>query len=157
MAVLIGARAAAGVVPFKPDRLGGSAIAFGSYAVAANPTANDNYALCKVPAGVAIIGGKFWSGDLDTNVSPTVDIDVGYLADGPNTGDLDAFGNFGVLNGTAVTNYLPEAGILLPLNGVLVTGPFITTREIIVAATFIANAATFQAGTISVALEYVTV
>jgi hypothetical protein len=39
--------------------------------VAANPTANDIYRMCKLPAGATVVGGRIWSGDLDTNATET--------------------------------------------------------------------------------------
>jgi hypothetical protein len=123
--------------------------AYGTYDVAANPSANDIVELCKVPAGAVILGGFLRMEDLDSNATETLDVDVGTSA------DADAFGNFGVLNGDAVTNVLPEGGILLPLHGTLKDGPVACSVETTIQLTFIAAAATFAAGTITLVVHYV--
>jgi hypothetical protein len=124
-------------------------VAYGTYDMSANPTANDVLELCKVPAGAVILGGWLRVEDLDSNATETLDIDVGTSA------DPDAFGNFGVLNGDAVTNYLPEGGVLLPLHGTLANGPVSVTSETTIQLTWIAAAATFAAGTVTLVVHYV--
>lgn len=123
--------------------------AYGSYDMATNPTAADILKICKLPAGAVVLGGFVRAEDLDTNATATLDFDVGTAA------DPDAFGNFGVSNGTAVAGYLPEGGTLLPLHGTLKDGPVTITAETIVQVTWNAVAATFAAGTITVVVHYV--
>lgn len=149
MATLTATRAASG---FPASLYAGAGVlnaAYGSYDMASNPTANDIVELCKVPAGSVILGGWLRVEDLDSNATETIDIDVGTSA------DADAFGNFGVQTGDAVAGYLPEGGVLLPLHGTLKDGPVSVTSEITVQATWIAAAATFAAGTITVVVLYV--
>lgn len=149
MATLTATRAAS---TFPVSSFAGAGVvqaAYGHYDVAANPSANDIAQLCKVPAGAVVLGGWLRVEDLDSNATETLDIDVGW------TDDPDGFGNFGVLNGDAVTNYLPEGGILLPLHGTLGNGPVTFSAETTISATFIAAAATFAAGTISLVVLFV--
>lgn len=149
MATLTATRAAANFPVSSFSGAGVLQVAYGSYDMAANPTANDVLLLCKVPANATILGGWVRMEDLDSNATETLDFDVGTSA------DPDAFGNFGVQNGDAVTNYLPEGGILLPLHGTLKDGFVSTTAETTIQLTWIAVAATFAAGTVSVVVQYV--
>mgnify|MGYP006176373675 CR=1 FL=1 len=155
MATTTGTRAAADFPVFKPSGAGLVCAAYGYHDFAANPTAADILALCKVPAGAVVIDGLVRIEDIDTNATEELDIDVGYAANGAVAADPDAFGNFGVLNGDAVTNYLPEGGTLLPFNGVLGNGPLAFTAETTITATINVDAATFAAGTITVVAYYV--
>lgn len=149
MATLTASRAAAGVPAFKASGAGILCAAYGSYDLSSAPSASDVIELCRVPKGAVILGGYLRCEDIDSNATETLDIDVGTAA------DADAFGNFGVLNGDAVTNYLPEGGILLPLHGTLKDGPVSVSAETVIQATIVAAAATFAAGTITVVVEYV--
>ena len=126
MATLTAARAAAN---FPVGGFAGSGVvnvAYGSYTLAANPTAADIIKFCKLPAGATVIGGWLRGEDIDTGTE-ALDIDIGWAANGGTgvgaTADPDGFGNFGVITGDAVTELKPEVSILLPLNGTLKSGP----------------------------------
>lgn len=140
---------------FKAVGAGLVCAAYGSYDLTSNPTDADIIQFCKVPAGATVIGGWFRAEDVDTNATEELDIDIGYAANGAVNADADAFGNFGVLNGDAVTNYLPEGGILLPLHGTLAGGFVEFTKDTTITGTINVNAATFTAGTVSVVVLYV--
>lgn len=155
MATLTATRAASTFPVFQASGSGIMQVAYGSYDLASEPAAGDIAEMCKVPAGAVVLGGWLRVEDIDTHATPTNDIDVGYAANGDVAADPDAFGNFGVLTGAAVTNYLPEGGILLPLHGTLKDGPVTLTRETTIIATFTDDAATFAAGTITVVVMYV--
>lgn len=155
MATLTATRGASTFPVFQAIGAGIVCAAYGSYEFTVNPTIADVVELCRVPPGAVILGGFLRGEDLDTNGAPTFDIDIGYAANGAVAADPDAFGNFGVLNGTAVANYLPEGGYLIPLNGTLKDGPVALTRETTITATVVAAAATFAAGTITVVVNYV--
>lgn len=155
MATTTKERAAANFPAFKALGAGIMCAAYGSHDFAANPTAADIIELCKVPAGAVILGGTYRLEDIDTNATEEIDIDIGYAANGAVAADPDAFGNFGVQNGDAVTNYLPEGGTLLPLHGVLKDGFLTFTRDTVITATVNVDAATFAAGTLSVVVHYV--
>lgn len=149
MATTTGERAAATFPAYKGMGAGNLCAAYGTYDFAAEPAAADVFIACKVPAGAVIIGGWLRAEDIDTDASETLDIDVGTSA------DTDAFGNFGVLNGDAVTNYLPEGGIMLPLHGTLAAGPVTCTAETSIQVTFVDDPATFTAGAVTVVVLYV--
>lgn len=134
---------------YKALGAGTLCVAYGSYDFATNPSIGDVVELCKLPAGAVVLGGYLRGEDLDTNASATLDIDIGTSA------DTAAFGNFGVLNGTAVTNYLPEGGFIIPLHGTLKDGPVTLAGETTIRALVNAAAATFAAGTITLVVHYV--
>jgi hypothetical protein len=155
MATITGSRAAADFPVYQPTGNGNLAVAYGSYDMAANPTAADILQICRLPAGAVVLSGFVRMEDLDAHATETLDIDVGWAANGAEVADPDGFGNFGVRTGDAVTDYLPEGGTLLPFHGVLKDGPVSFTRETIVTVTWTAVAATFAAGTITVVVHYI--
>jgi len=155
MATLTGTRAASTFPAFQAVGAGICCAAYGSYDFAVNPTIADIVELCKLPAGAVVLGGFVRIEDIDTNANETLDIDIGYAANGAVAADPDAFGNFGVRTGDAVTDVLPEGGTLLNLHGTLKDGFVTLTKDTIVTATVVAAAATFAAGTISVVVWYV--
>jgi hypothetical protein len=126
MATLTAARAAAGFPVGGFAGAGVLNVAYGSYTLAANPTAADIIKFCKVPAGATVIGGWLRGEDIDTGTE-TLDIDIGWAANGGTgvgaTADPDGFGNFGVVTGDVVTELKPEVSVFLPLNGTLKSGP----------------------------------
>lgn len=156
MADLTTTRAAAAFPVYEGKGGGAVNAAWGTYAVAANPTAADLLNACKVPEGATVIGGYIQGDDLDTNATETLDIDAGWLANGDEVADPDGFGNFGVQTGD-VSVHMPVAGLFLPLAGVLASaGPKTFNAETTIALTFIAAAATFAAGQVTVVVFYTT-
>lgn len=135
MVTLTAARAAS-TAPVR--RFAGAGVvqaAWGSYTLAANPTAADVIQFCRIPAGATVIGGEFRGEDIDTGTE-ALDIDIGWPANGGTgvgaTADPDGFGNFGTLDGDAVNFIRPEASIYYPLNGTLKTGPVSFDAETII-------------------------
>jgi len=155
MATLTATRAASTFPVFKTLGAGVVCAAYGSYDFAANPTAADIVQLCKLPPGATVIDGFIRIEDIDTNATEELDIDLGWAGNGAEAADADGFGNFGTLNGDAVTNYLPEGGTVMPINGTLINGFVSFTKETTVQAVVNTDAATFAAGTISVVIYYV--
>lgn len=153
MATITGTRAASTFPVFQPMGTGLLSVAYGSYTLTANPTAADILKLCKLPAGAVVLAGWLRAQDIDTGTG-VLDIDVGWAANGAEAADPDGFGNFGALNGTAVTNYLPEGGILLPLHGTLAAGPVSFTKETTVQCVFNVAANAGGTGTITVTVLY---
>lgn len=140
-----------------PGFSGGSAenVSWGTIAVAANPVAADIYQMCKIPGGSTIIGGYVMGSDLDTGTE-TLDMNVGWAANGTEALDADGLGNLGLWSGDAATNIKPEAGIYFPFAGVLYTAaPPTFTNETIIQLTCVTTAATFTAGQITVVVKYV--
>jgi hypothetical protein len=155
MATLTATRGASTFPAYTGMGAGALCAAYGSYDVAANPTIADIIKICKLPRGAVVLGGFIRMEDLDSNATETIDVDVGILDNGTESTDADAFGNFGVRTGDAVTDYLPEGGVLLPLHGTLKDGPVTLHGDTDVTVTFVAAAATFAAGTITVVVHYV--
>ena len=149
MATATATRAEDGFPVYKALGAGQLCVAYGSYDAGTGLTTADVIKLCKLPRGAVVLGGFLRMEDLDSNATETLDIDVGTSA------DTDAFGNFGVQTGDAVTGYLPEGGVLLPLHGTLKDGPVSITAETIVQLTVVAAAATAAAGTITLVVHYV--
>lgn len=152
---LTATRAADTFPVYRPKGSGELAVAYGSYTVAANVEDGDIFEMCKIPAGAVIVGGWFSADDLDTGTE-SIDLDLGWAANGSEAADADGLGNFGVLTGDAVTGYKPTVGTLLPVQGTLVTGTgFPTfTAETTIQVEANAAAATFAAGDIRVAIFY---
>lgn len=130
--------------------------AYGVIEVGANPTTSDVYQMVRLPAGSTVIGGYLYSDDIDTNATATLDMDIGWAANGVESADPDGFGNMGVWSGDAVTGVKPEVGTWRPLGGVLLTtGPQAFTNETIITVTCVATAATFAAGKMWVKIDYI--
>lgn len=140
---------------YKGLGAGNLCVAFGVIEVTANPASTDIYEMCRLPAGAVVVGGWIRSDDLDTNATETLDLDVGWLANGAEAADPDGFGNLGVMGTDTVAGIKPETGYNYELGGRLITdGPVSFTRETVVAVTCVATAATFAAGTLSVGVYY---
>jgi hypothetical protein len=130
-------------------------IAHGTVEIATNPAPADIFQMCRIPKGAVIVGGRLYGDKLDSigSGSALLDLDVGLNIAG--TRDTDQLGNFGVLNGAAVTGYKPEAGHNLPLGGLLTSeGPQTMTAEAIVEVAVVASALAFATGTLSINVEY---
>ena len=130
---------------------------YGKYTLTANPSANDVIEFCRLPAGAVVVGGWFRGEDIDTGTE-TLDIDIGWAANGGSgtydAADSDGFGNFGVLDGDAVSQIKPEVSILYQLNGVLKSGPVTFTRETVIQGLVNAAANAGGTGVLWVRIEY---
>lgn len=162
MATLVATRGAASFPVFKGEGSGAVCVAYGTYDVTADPSPNDDYTMCRVPAGAVILGGNLYAADLDTNGSETLDLDVGWRANGGSgtydAVDLDGLGNFGVITGDAFAggNVSNVTGVNYPLAGLLVTGVLPSfTKETTIVVTAIDDAATLTAGALTVVVYYV--
>ena len=161
MTTLTSTAAAATAPVFKA---GGNVVqvARGSYSITVNPTAADIYEMCKLPAGAVVLGGRVIGADLDTNGTETLDMDLGWAANGGSgtydAVDADGLGNFGVWVGDAFAggNTFGIAGNGFDLAGILATGIFpYFTKETLIQLTCVATCATFTAGSASVVVYYV--
>lgn len=156
MTTFTAARAASTFPVYKPVGAGILACAYGTIEVAANPVANDVYEMCRIPKGAVVVGGQIYSDDLDTNATETLDLDVGWAANGAEAADPDGFGNLGVIGTDTVAGIKPEGGYNFAFGGKLVTdGPQAFTAETVITVNCVATAATFAAGTLSVVVYYV--
>lgn len=161
MTIFTAKRAVAGYPVAGVGDSGTKKIAYGSIDVAVNPVADDTYEFCRLPAGATITGGYLRGDRLDTNATETLDLDIGWAANGGSGTydgvDADGLGNLGVLTGDvfALGNVANVVSYNYPLNGLLNTGVFPTfTAETVIQLTTIVTAATFAAGTLSIVIEY---
>ena len=129
--------------------------------IAAKPVASDIYQLCWVPAGFVCTGGMMYLADIDTHASETLDMDLGWKANGGSGTydaiDADGLGDFGVMNGDAFANPSINSvtGNIVPFSGAFLsagTFPYFTKKTLI-QATCVATCATFSAGRLSVAVH----
>ena len=162
MATVTATRAASTFPVFQPTGAGLVCAAYGTVTVSTDPTPNDVYEMCKVPAGAVILGGHLYAADLDTNGTETLDLDVGWAANGGSgtydSADADGLGNFGVITGDAFAggNVSNVTGVHYPLAGLLVTGVLPSfTEETTITVTAIDDAATLTEGALSVVVYYV--
>lgn len=149
---LTGTRAAADFPVFQPRGAGALAVAYGTYAVAANVEDGDIFELCKIPAGAVVVGGFFSTGDLDTGTE-VLDIDLGWAANGAEAADPDGFVNSGVLTGDAITDLLAAGSNMRPFP--MATGPLTFTAETTIQAEANVAANAFAAGTIYACVFYI--
>lgn len=151
---LTATRAASTFPVAKPVGAGILCVAYGTYNVAANVEDGDIFEMCRVPAGATVIGGYLQADDLDTGIE-TLDLDIGWAANGDEIADPDGFGNLGVLTGD-VSVHLPVAGIYVPLAGVLQTaGPKTFNAETLIQVEANAAAATGGTGYMTLVVHYV--
>lgn len=155
MATLTGPRAAANFpVPGLPKQ-GAQGLAWGYYNLAAAPSMGDIILMCKVPAGATVIGGFLQGADIDTGTE-TLDLDVGWAANGTDSADPDGFGNNGVLSGDATTERLPVAGIYVPFTNVIQDSGYKTfAAETTITVTVTAAAHMGGTGMLKVVVWYV--
>jgi hypothetical protein len=155
MATFTSAQAASTYPVTKPSTAGVMCVAYGTIEVAANPVAADIYQMVRLPKGAIVHGGMVYSDDLDTNATETLDMDVGWAANGVDAADPDGLGNLGVMLTDTVAGIKPEAGYQYPLGGTLITDPPLAFgAETIIQLTCVATAATFAAGTLSLRVYY---
>ena len=162
-------QASSDVSPFGHGLAGTVKAAFGKYAVAANLEDGDIFEMCKLPKNSLVLGGAFYSGDLDTGTE-TLDMDVGYNANGGGSATLitsdgttwtnaaatasaTGFVNSGVLTGDAITDLIAAGSNIriFPMT----TGPMFFSEETKILVEANAASATFAAGTIYVCVFYI--
>jgi hypothetical protein len=156
MATLTGTKAATTApVPGLPVPNGVLGVAWGIYNFASAASAADIVNICKVPAGATVIGGFLQGADIDTGTD-TLDLDVGWAANGTDSADPDGFGNFGVLSGDAVSEFRPVAGIYCPFVNVIQDSGYKTfAAETTITVTVTAAANAGGTGIIKVVVFYV--
>lgn len=162
MATTTATRAASSFPVFQPTGAGLVCAAYGTVSISADPSPNDIFNMCKLPAGAVVLGGHLYAADLDTDATETLDLDVGWAANGGSgtydSADADGLGNFGVITGDAFAagNVSNVTGVHYPLAGLLVTGVLPSfTKETTITVTAIDDAATLTAGSLSVVVYYV--
>ena len=116
-----------------PKQQGSSTILGGTYEIASALSANDLIYMVQIPAGFELWDGWLICDDIDTGTA-TLELDVGTAASSA------FFIDSGVLNGSAVTNYLPVAQIRIPFAVASLPYKPTTATDIIVKITAAANA-----------------
>lgn len=150
---LTSTRAASTFPVFKPQGAGAVAFAYGTYEIGAAVEDGDIFEMCRVPAGAVVIDGFVRADDIDTGTE-TLDMDIGWAANGTESADPDGFGNLGVWSGDAVTDVKPEAQIWYPFNGVLKDGPQTFTAETVIQLEANAASNAGHTGTVYVGVYY---
>jgi hypothetical protein len=143
---------AASTFPVFAGSSGNTRAAYGTFTLTEVPEVGDIWQLCRLPAGAVVLGGYFAATDIDTGTE-TLDVDLGWAANGAEAADPDGFGNFGLISGDSpgadVTN-----GVVANLRHLGFTSFPSFTRETIVQAQCIAVAAAGGTGTISCVIYY---
>lgn len=155
MTTLTAARAESSAGVFQACGQGLLCAAYGTYELAANPTAADIIEFCRIPGGAVVLGGWLYGDDIDTGTAE-FDMDIGWAANGAEAADSDGFGNFGVVSGDVVASIKPEVGISMPLGGTLITlGPQTFTKETVIQGVVNVDAATGGTGQLTLTVYYV--
>jgi hypothetical protein len=144
MATFTAARAAATFPVAKTVGGGVLHASWGTIEVLANPTPGDVYEMCRVPAGAVIVGGQILSEDMDVNAAETLNLSVGWAANGVDAANSTGLSNFGVASVDTVAGIKQEPGYNYQLGGVLILdGPKTLAAETVITITCIATALTF--------------
>lgn len=155
MATLTAARAASTFPVAKTVGGGVLHAAWGTIEITGNFTAGDIVEMCRVPAGAVVTGGFLYGDDIDTNAAETLNISVGWAANGVDVASAAGLGALGVLSVDTVPGIKPEGGLMYPLGGVLIIdGPKTFAAETVIQLTIVAASATFVAGTLSLVVHY---
>lgn len=129
-------------------------VAYGTYDIAAVVEAGDIFEMCRIPAGATVIGGWFTGDDIDTGTE-TLELDVGWAANGVESLDADGFGDLGVITGDAITDLKAAASIYYPLQKTIFTdGPKSFSAETVIQITAVAASHGGHTGTISLVILY---
>lgn len=147
---LTGARGA--LTPVGHGISGNVKAAYGSYAVAATVEDGDIFELCVLPKNAVVLGGAFYTGDLDTGVE-VLDLDVGWAANGVDAADPDGFVNSGVLTGDAIVDLLAAGSNYRPFP--MAAGPLTFGADTTVQVEANVPSNVFAAGTIYVVVYYI--
>ncbi|HJQ15929.1 MAG TPA: hypothetical protein VJ859_02925 [Allosphingosinicella sp.] len=155
MATLIGPRAVASFPVGGAISAPGLNVAWGYYNATSALAQNDVIHFCRLPKGATVVMGWFQAADIDTGTE-ALDIDIGWLANGTDAADTDGFGNFGTLDGDAVSMFRPVAGIYYPFINIIQDSGYKTfAAETIVAGLVNTAANAGGTGMLKVVCHYV--
>lgn len=130
--------------------------AWGTIAISANPVDGDIYQMCRVPKGATITGGYLHMEDLDTHTTETLDLMIGWAANGTDAADPNGLMLLGTFTGD-ISVHLDVASTLKFFGGVLTgAGPKTLSAETIIQVECNTTAATFAAGQMSVYVNYLS-
>ena len=143
MATVTSDQAAASFPVYRAMQRRAAYVEYGTYTIASALSKSDIIEFCKVDACL-IIDGFLASPELDTDATPTMELDVGIA------GDTDALLDSGVLTGEAVSDVLPTHATnkltRLGFNGLYINGPLTVSSETTLIGTVTAVAATGGTG-----------
>jgi hypothetical protein len=122
-------------------------IIWATYEIATIASAADTITMFTLPAGTTVHSGLLYGDVIDAHATPTLEMDVGIV------GNADLFLNSGTVDGDAVGDINPEAGIRMALAGELKDGPITVTTATDVFITYTAAAATTGTGTINLMMD----
>lgn len=115
----------------KPIGGGVSFVCWGTFNATTALLINDTIAITRIPANTYVYDGWLLGQDIETGT--TMELDVGFTANGVDTADPVAFIDSGALAGAAVAGTLPVAGLRVPFQGIIQSGgPRLFTVETIV-------------------------
>ena len=118
-------------------------IMWATYEIATIATINDTITMFTLPAGTTVHSGWLTGDVIDAHGTPTLELDIGTAA------NPDLFLDSGTVDGDAVGDINPEAGIRMTLAGELKDGPITVTADTDVIITYTAAAATTGLGTLT--------
>jgi hypothetical protein len=150
---LTATRAASTFPVYRGRGNGDLCVAYGTYEIAAVVEDGDIFEMCRVPAGAVVVDGYVRADDIDTG-SESLNMDVGWAANGDEVGSPAGFGDLGVWTGDAVTGVRPEVHNYFPFGGVLKDGPKTFNRETIIQVEANAASAGGHVGTLAVCVFY---
>jgi hypothetical protein len=113
-------RAAATFPVYKPIGAGVMFVNWGTYNAATALVINDTIAICTIPANTYVLDGYLVGQDIETGT--TMELDVGFAANGVDAADPVGFIDSGALAGAATAGLLPVAGLRVPFQGIVQSG-----------------------------------
>jgi len=148
---------AAATFPVAQSHIAGTLCrAWGTIAVTDAPADDDIYQMCRVPAGATITGGYLHTEDLDQHGTETLDLMVGWAANGSDAADPNGLMLAATLTGD-ISVHLDVASTMLFFGGVLTgAGPKTLENETIIQVECNTAAATFNAGQMSLYVDYLS-
>ena len=152
-ATVTSTQADTGAPYFKPTGSGYLAVAHGVYEETSPHAAGDVWQMVKVPGGSCVVDGIVRADDIDT-ADETLDVNIGWEANGIENADSDGFGNLGIWTGDAVTDVKPDATIMYRFNGALKDGPVCFHDDTNIVLTSVSPAAGGGSGTLAVTVYY---
>lgn len=140
---------------FKPQGSRALGVATGHLQLTTPLDPTDILQMVRVPAGACVVDGYVKWTELDLADTATLDMDIGYAANGTESASTAAFGNMGVWNAYSVSNLQPVTAIgHFVLSGDLAAGPVCLTNETIIQVYVNAAAAAWNNGSITLGVYY---
>ena len=148
---------AATTFPVAQSHIAGTVCqAWGTIAIGTNPVDGDIYQMCWVPNGATVTGGYMVIEDIDTHATETLDLMIGWAANGDEVADPNGLMLAKVLNGD-ISVHADIAGSRIEFGGVLTgDGPKTFDAATLIQVEANTACATFAAGRMSVFVNYLS-